>query len=222
MRRYEEFVRRVEETGLYPLSDNPWGIPSLWGETEESQWHTGLEADDPWQWKSRIVAERKLYYGHVPGGRLSFIMPRLLPVFFAAYRMDVDIEERYANGQVDQRTLSVARAFRRMPCMPSYQVRQEIGAGSKEKGKVDGAMLRLEKEMFISIGAMTHKRNKKGEPYGWGVNERWLSEAFFPEELEASRAIPRREAREEIARLVRDLGGNPEAERLFPRDGTMV
>ncbi len=215
MRTYDDFTARVRETGLYILSENPWGLPSLWQDTKDSPWHTGIFDEDPWKWKNRIAADGIAYYGHVAGGRLCFISMEWLPLFFAAFRHAEDIEERYFAGEVDRRALDIVRLFREMPCMPVYALRQKLGVPGKEKGKLNGAVLRLEKEMILSIGADTQRLNRLGEPYGWSVNEHRLTEAFYTAQLDASQNINPRDAQAQITALCEKLGGKLSQARFF-------
>lgn len=194
---YEQFCERVEENGFMTFTNNPWGAASLEREVEGSVWGDTLP-DPPWNWKNRIAAQQRALYGHVLGGRLTFVSLGWTSVFFAALRPEDDIEERYAAGLVDNLALRVAREMRAMPCSTNYQLRGTLGLSGKEKGKMEGALRKLEREMFLSIGASTQKRNKKGEPYGWQINELWLTEAFYAPQLESSYTMERDEARGKI------------------------
>lgn len=211
---YDQFVSRVHEQGLMLMSNNPWGLPSLTGQTDEKLWHTG-EATDPWRWKNLIAAQGHALYAHVPGARLAFIAMDWVPDFLAAFRPREDIEERYTQGSVSNITLRISREYRNAPCMCAYRAREMMGIEPGAKSRFDAAVTKLEREMFLCIGAHTFKKNKKGEPYGWPVNEILLVEAFYAPQLELARAIAPSQAKERIASLVTDLGGNLGAARFF-------
>lgn len=211
---YEAFAGRVRENGFMTFTDNPWGSASLEREVAGSVWGDTLP-DPPWSWKNRIAARQEALYGHVLGGRLTFVAPEWIPIFFAAARPERDIRERYEDGAVDNLSLRVIDELRTLPCMAAYQLRAALGMQGKQKGKLDGALRRLEREMYVSIGASVHKINKRGEPYGWGVNEYWLCEAFYPPYLEAAREIGPEDARERIFARMREQGGDPSAQRVF-------
>ncbi len=214
IKTYEEFCARVEETGFMTFTDNPWNAPSLEGEVFGSVWGDQLP-DPPWAWKNRIAEQGRALYGHVLGGRHAFVSLGCLPTFFAAMRPKDDIEERYANGTVDNLTLRVARELRAFPRATKPKLRGMLGLSGKEKGKLEGALLRLERELFACVGAAVQRRNKKGEPYGWQINELWLCEAFYAPQLEASAGIDRQEARAAILANIQKHGGNPDARAMF-------
>ena len=81
---YDEFIARVEALGFMALSPLVPGLPSLGGETAESQWHTGLDSD-PWRWKDRAAEEKRLAYGCILGGHKGFVTRRMYPIFYAAF-----------------------------------------------------------------------------------------------------------------------------------------
>jgi hypothetical protein len=214
IKTYDQFCDAVAEEGFMTFTRNPWGAPSLEDRVYGTVWGDELP-DPPWAWKNRIAEQGKALYAHALGGRNVFVSMAWLPVFFAAYRPQEDIEERYAEGLVENLTLRVAREMRAMPRRIKADLRAGLGLTGKEKGRMEGALNRLEREMFLSIGATTHKRNKRGEPYGWGVNELWLCEAFYAKELELAEGIDREEARERIRERIREAGGEPDGYKLF-------
>ncbi|MCA9869007.1 MAG: hypothetical protein KC487_01255, partial [Anaerolineae bacterium] len=94
---YEDFIARVEALGFMTLSPLLPRLPSLGGETAESQWHTGLETD-PWRWKDRVAEEKRLAYGCILGKHKGFVARRLYPIFYAAYHPTLSMPERWARG----------------------------------------------------------------------------------------------------------------------------
>ena len=212
---YERFLQRVDENGFMTFTNNPWGSASLEREVLGSVWGDTLP-DPPWSWKNRIAAQKKGLYGHVLGGRLAFVSMEWVPVFFAALRPERDIEERYADGLVEHLAVRTMRELRAMPCAASYQLRASLGLQGKEKGKLEHALRKLEQEMYVSIGGSVQKMNKKGQPYGWQINEFWLCEAFYGDALEAAGAMDPRDAREKIYARMVEQGGELAARTVFP------
>ena len=97
---YQAFVERVEELGFMALSRVLPGLPSLSSETLDNQWHTGIPETDPWQWKDRAAAEKRLAYGCILGGNKGFIAPRMYAVFYAACHPGISMIERWEAGEV--------------------------------------------------------------------------------------------------------------------------
>lgn len=212
---YESFVSRVEENGFMTFTNNPWGSASLEREVQGSVWGDHLP-DPPWSWKNRIAAQQRALYGHALGGVLVFIAPEWIPTFFAATRAGSDIEERYARGLVDNLSIRVIRELRAMPSLAAYQLRASLGMQGKEKGKLEHTLRKLEREMLVSIGGAAHKINKKGQPYGWQINEFWLCEAFYAPYIEQAKELEPQEARERIYRRMTEQGGDLAARTVFP------
>jgi hypothetical protein len=211
---YEQFCQRVVECGFMTFTNNPWGAPSLEREVFGSVWGDEL-ADPPWAWKNRIAEQQIALYGHALGGRNVFVSMAWVPVFFAANRPERDIEERYGDGLVDNLCIRVARELRALPVTTKFGLRNALNLHGKEGNRIEGAVLKLEREMFLSTGASTQKINKKGEPYGWHVNEIWLCEAFFDPQLGEAAQMERDDARERISEHILRCGGDPGAAKLF-------
>jgi hypothetical protein len=135
---YSSFLSRIDELGFMTLSPVLAGLPSLSGETRESQWHTGDRETDPWRWKDRAAEEKQAAYGCVLGGHKGFVAARLYATFYSACRPAQDIEERWANGHVKATTREVYRLFEKKAPLDTSGVRRELGVSAKSgAGRVD-------------------------------------------------------------------------------------
>ena len=167
---YEDFIARVEALGFMTLSPLLPRLPSLGGETAESQWHTGLETD-PWRWKDRVAEEKRLAYGCILGKHKGFVARRLYPVFYAAYHPTLSMPERWARGTVSQRSWQLWQLFEERGTLNISQVRQTLGVSGKQGASaVDTAIRQLQQEYYITVDGNDRKVNAKGEFYGWPVN----------------------------------------------------
>ena len=167
---YEEFIARVESLGFMTLSPLLPGLPSLGGETAESQWHTGLDSD-PWRWKDRVAEEKLLAYGCILGGNKGFVTERMYPIFYAAFHPTLAMPERWAGGTVSQTTWQLWQLFEEKSILNISQVRQAMGVTRKKGASaVDTAIRQLQQEYYIIVDGNDRKVNAKGEFYGWPVN----------------------------------------------------
>lgn len=167
---YEDFIARVEFLGFMPLSQLLPGMPSLGGETAESQWHTGLESD-PWRWKDRAAEEKRLAYGCILGGHKGFVTQRMYPIFYAAYHPALSMPERWASGTVSQLTWRLWQLFEEHSALNVSQVRQLMKASHKQSASaLDTALRELQHEYYITVDGNERKVSAKGELYGWPVN----------------------------------------------------
>ncbi|MCB0207139.1 MAG: hypothetical protein KDH89_20145, partial [Anaerolineae bacterium] len=167
---YEDFIARVEALGFMTLSPLLPRLPSLGGETAESQWHTGLETD-PWRWKDRVAEEKRLAYGCILGKHKGFVARRLYPVFYAAYHPTLSMPERWARGTVSQRSWQLWQLFEERGTLNISQVRQTLGVSGKQGASaVDTTIRQLQQEYYITVDGNDRKVNAKGEFYGWPVN----------------------------------------------------
>lgn len=193
---YEEFLARVEALGFMALSPLLPGLPSLGGETAESQWHTGLDSD-PWRWKDRAAEEKHLAYGCILGGHKGFISRRMYPIFYAAFHPALSMPERWASGTVNQKTWQLWQLFEEKGALNISQVRQILGVSRKQgAGEVDAAIQQLQHEFYITVDGNERKVSAKGEFYGWAVIRYRRVVDWAPAEwLDNARDWPMEEAR---------------------------
>lgn len=65
---YSDFLAYADNCGLmFFLGKAPQGMPVLDKLTAPHQWHTGDAETDPWQWKDRAAAEKRLAFGNILG-----------------------------------------------------------------------------------------------------------------------------------------------------------
>ena len=165
---YTDFLERVESLGFLFLTDALPGFPSVMGETGPNQWHTGEAQTDPWQWKDRAAAEKRLAFGCLLGGRKGFIAPWLHADFMRVCQPDGALEERWHEGALRPSVWDLWQQFEHQPVLGA----NDLSAWWKSRGHkgtsgLDSAMRELQREFFITVAGNRQKRNRKGEPYGW-------------------------------------------------------
>jgi len=197
---YEQFLARVEALGFMALSNTPVGLPSLSDETPNHLWHTGDRDSDPWQWKDRAAAEKRLAYGCILGGSKGFITARFYAAFYTACRHPRAMQDRWLAGELNQTIWQLWQVFQRQGGLTTGEVRKAMGVSAKSgASRVDTALVQLQKEFGLTVTGSRRKVSKAGKEYGWANNvyervERWVP----PEWLDPAREMNQAGARAKI------------------------
>jgi len=197
---YQEFVERVDALGFMSLSPALAGLASLGIETNPTAWHTGDPVKDPWQWKDRAAAEKRLAYACCLGKAKGFIAPRLYPLFYAAFRPAQSIPERWEQGKLSQMTWRTWEQFEQRRSLNTSEIRAALGvAGKSGASQVEASLDGLQGEFYLTTAGVRQKVSKAGQFYGWPatVFERvddwalpeWLAEARLWDPAGAFEAI---------------------------------
>ena len=188
---YADFTAYVDEVGALVFGGAfiP-GFPTLTELTLDSQWHTGDPETDPWQWRDRAAQTRRMAFGCILGGTKGFISPALYPAFFAACRPAAPLEERYEDGLVPRMVYRLHQFFSPGMQLSTAQLRAHLlDARREELSKLDGAIITLQREFYITICGSQRKLTATGEPYAWPANAYartedwhadWLPQALLP------------------------------------------
>jgi len=207
--QYPQFIARVEELGFMTLSRVLPGLPSLVEETPPSIWYTGDPQTDPWGWKDRAAAEKRLAYGCVIGGHKGFIAPRLYPLFYAACHPDALLDERWLAGELNQTIWQLWQLFEKKGGQDTSQVRKGMGVtASHGAGRVDSALRQLQREFYLTVTGSRRKIGKDGQPYGWAASTfapvlGWVP----PDWVSIPSSLDQPTAREEILALGQQMVG---------------
>ena len=202
---YHDFAAALDEIGFMPLSNNILGFPNLSAMTEESQWHTGLETD-PWQWKTRIVNERRAASAKLFCGKPSFITREWYPVFLAARRCGRSFEEVFEGGTVSRESAKIYALFDERKRLAVHEIKQLADLDKSNVSRYESAMVELQMGMFLTICGNTRKTTLTGEPHGWPVIEYMRVEDWAWEDaLEKSAGISQKEAAQRIIERVMEV-----------------
>ncbi len=168
LRSYSEFISRADELGFMTLSHALDGLASLGSLTDPSAWHTGDYETDPWQWKDRAAQEKKLAYASCLGAAKGFIAPRLYSTFYAAFHPKQPMEDRWAEGGINQTTWTVWGLFEKERLMNTSEIRAKSGVSLKSGGsRVEGSLDLLQMEFYLTTAGVRQKVAKSGKLYGW-------------------------------------------------------
>jgi hypothetical protein len=202
LQTYAEFVDCLENIGFMTLSPTPLGYPSLSDMTAEEQWHTGLQSD-PWQWKTRIVDDKKAAYAKVFHKQPSFINEQWYPCILAARRGQHSFEDMYDMGLMSGEAKRINELFYGRDVLALHEIKRLGGFAGKSKGRFESAMTSLQAGMFITISGMTRMTTLDGRPHSWPVTEymrveRWAWEGTLEQAAKLSPAIARAKISEKI------------------------
>lgn len=168
LRNYSDFLERVETLGFLFLTGVLEGFPSVTTETRNDQWHTGDADTDPWQWKDRAAAEKRMAFGCLLGGHKGFVAPWLHGDFMLACQPSGAPEERWHEGSLRPSVWAVWQLFEKTPVLGSNDLAAFWKAeGQKGTTGLDSAVRDLQREFHITVAGNRRKVNRQGEPYGW-------------------------------------------------------
>lgn len=197
---YEDFAACVDRQGFMTLSANPEGWPSVGGMTESAKWFTGDPESDPWQWRVRIVGERRAAYAKVFRGMPSFISRQWYPFVIAARRGGQTFDELWERGMMREEAKRIYAQFTNRTLLATHEIKRLCGFTGKAKGRYDTAMNALQAGMFITTAGMTRMTTPEGRPYSWPVTEySRLEDWTWPETMERAEALNAAQAYERIA-----------------------
>jgi hypothetical protein len=170
LKTYDEFAGYVDELGFMTLSESPAGWPSLGAMTDEGQWFTD-GPDDPWQWRVRIVEERRAAYAKIFFGMPSFISREWYPCFLAARRDGRSFEDVWDQGLMSGEAKRIYDLFLSRSLLATHEIKQLGGFEGKSKGRYESAMTALQTGMFITTSGMTRMTTLDGRPHSCPVTE---------------------------------------------------
>ena len=200
LKRYEDFISRVDDLGFMTLSNILPGFASLSDETPKENWHTGDPDTDPWCWKDRAADGKRLAFGCILDGHKGFVSARMYSIFYKAFHPEEHMEERRASGEVSQTVWQLWQLFEQKTLLNTSDIRMEMGVTLKKGGsKVDRVIKELQQYYYITVAGSRRKTDKFGQPCGWPANVYDKVENWAPEEwMKQNSGLSQEEARERI------------------------
>ena len=213
---FAEFCDELMKSGFSMGGGNAKGIyaiiPFDWKETIPGcpiVWHTGDAETDPWEWRMRVLEERKdIAYGKVFLGASGYITKEWYPYFLAVRRQGMVFDEWYDEGKASQLEKDIYEAISEHGKVALHDLKALCGITKETASKFDRALTNLQKNLFVTMCGRTQKLNKFGEAYGWNSTVFCTVEEFWGEDLSAD--ISKEEAYQKIHDRILEL--NPEAE----------
>jgi len=220
IRNYNEFVEKLLDYGFCLGGGNDEGIFSIisWNWTEpppdESPicWHTGDIETDPWEWRTRVLNERKdIAYSKVFFKKTGFITKKWYPYFLAARRGGISFEEAYEDGTISHFAKRIYEIVTDNERLPVDVIKKLAGFTREDKSGFDRALVELQMKMFLTMCGAQQKLSKTGEEYGWSSTVFCSVEKFFGEAvMEETENLNREEAVDAIRAQILKI--NPSAQ----------
>ncbi len=220
IRNYSEFIEALLNAGFSMGGGNDEGIFSLipwsWDETPPYdtpvRWHTGEAETDPWEWRMRVLDERKdIAYGKVFFKKSGFYTRAWAPYFLAARRGGDAFDGAYAAGTLSHAAKRIYNTVLEYGTLPLHAIKQLASFGAEEKSRFDSALTELQMRMFLTMCGRQQKLSQKGEEYGWYSTVFCTTEQFWGEAVFAEAAkIQKDDAIQVITKQVLIL--NPQAD----------
>ena len=219
IQNYEDFCNALLEAGFSMFGGNHEGvfglIPFDWKEEPTDspiRWHTGDPETDPWEWRMRVLDERRdIAYGKVFFRKGGYITKEWYPYFLAARRGGFSFEDAYFEGSVSQGAKRIYEVVSAYDSLPLHEIKRLAGFSREEKSKFDRALTELQMKLFISPSGRKMKVSKSGEEYGMASTMFSTTEQFWGDGVfdEASK-INKNEAIEKITAQILKI--NPSAQ----------
>jgi hypothetical protein len=216
LKKYGDFIKRIDELGFMTLSNILPGLPSLTEETPKEIWHTGDIDTDPWCWKDRAADEKKLAFGCIIGGHKGFVAARMYSKFYTTFHPQEEMEDRRAAGLVNQLTWELWKLFETKTLLDTGKIRKEMGVTEKKGGsRLDSAIKELQQCYYITVAGNRRKTDKFGQPYGWPANIYDKVMNWAPIEwMKDCSHLDVKEAKEEIINVGLAIGKNIDRYKL--------
>ncbi|MBP3611054.1 MAG: hypothetical protein J6J42_12065 [Lachnospiraceae bacterium] len=213
---FKEFCEELIKSGFSMGGGNAKGIyavvPYDWKTTIPScpvVWHTGDPETDPWEWRMRVLEERKdIAYGKVFFGSSGYITKEWYPYFLAVRRQGMTFEEWYETGTISYMEKLVYDVIAENKKIALHDIKRDCGITKETSSQFDKALTSLQKNLFVTMCGRMPKFNKNGEPYGWNSTVFCTVEEFWGEEMFME--ISKEEAYQRIHDQILKL--NPDAE----------
>ena len=128
IKNYSDFIKELFAAGFSGAiggrDDGVFGLFRYgWGAEDESSiyWHTGDPETDPWEWRMRVLNERKdIAYSKIFFRKAGYITKEWYPYFLAARRGRKSFEEMYADGIYSNYAKRIYELLRENESLPCY------------------------------------------------------------------------------------------------------
>ena len=175
-----DLIGAVNEFGFLPFFENSIeGFSIEEHIAPECWWHSDTGEWSAWEWKGPVIRETGCAYGKFFEKKACYISREWF-ADFANYRRDgYDFDARFDDGLAPYRDKRLFDLVSSDAPIISKKLK-EIGDYRKGGNKgFDTIMNRLQAQCYVIISDFVYMKNKRGEPYGWGVAEYSTPELFM-------------------------------------------
>lgn len=225
IKSYDDFVETLLEAGFSMGGGNSEGIYSVipWNWNQEPpyetpvRWHTGLPDTDPWEWRIRVLDQRKdIAYAKVFFKKSGYITKEWIPYFLAVRRGNRTLEEEYEDGVISSQAKRIYKTVSQHGILPVHSIKELAGFGKEDKAQFERGLVELQTKMFLTMCGRQQKRSQKGEEYGWSSTVFCTTERFWGEDVfEEADQIKPEDAIEKISERILMLNPNAEPKKIL-------
>lgn len=209
---YQDFVNDLLHCGMTIGGTNNEGVFSLCDRfTQEIRWHTEEADTDPWEWRMRVLDERKdIAYGKVFFKKSGYITEQWYPYFLAVRRGMRTVQQEIAEGTLPEETARIYRLVQENGVLPLHLIKEFGLFGKEEKARFEQAITALQMKCYLTMCGKQRKESRHGEEYGWSSTVFCTTEHFWGNSVfEQAAKMKEEEAYRAIAAQLATL--NPEA-----------
>lgn len=185
----EEAIEYINKVGFLPLFKNKTPGFSLEEHTAPDYWWTDKTELDPWAWRVEIARSGKVAYGKFLGKKAGFISREWFP-YFANWRRDgYDFDALWDDQKASRRQKKIMDLFAEENSeaeLFSSEVKKLAGFGRDGEKGFDTTITNLQMQTYLCVRDFLHKKNKKGQEYGWAVAVYSTPEHIFGRDLVTS------------------------------------
>jgi hypothetical protein len=175
----DDLEKLVGEIGFLPFFTNNISGFSIEECINPLYWFND-NVDGPWEWKNDIAVSGKIAYGKLFHGKTGYVSMEWYP-YLANYRREgYDFDSRYEDGKSSRRDKILVDFLSSRKSAVSFELRELLGS---EKSKFETSITRLQMQTYVSTAGFTHKTDRNGNEYGWGIAMYATSEKLFGEEI---------------------------------------
>lgn len=178
---FNDFLDNLYQAGMSmggERDEGVFGLCSFFG--EEICWHMENPDTDPWEWRMRVLHERKdIAYGKFFFKKSGYVTEEWYPYFYRIRRGNRELKEEYAEGNISRYAKRIYDLLLEYRELPLHLLKQYGGFVKEDKSKFDSAVTELQMNFYITMCGNARKKSKKGEEYGWSSTVFGLTEDFF-------------------------------------------
>jgi hypothetical protein len=191
--------------GIFGIVDYSWlnmppGTPIVW--------HTGDPETDPWEWRLRVLHERRdIAYAKCFFRKSGYITQEFYPYFLALRRGGREFEDDYADGLMSHYARRIYDAVYKYGELPLHEIKALAGFGPEDKRRFDSALTELQMRLYLTICGARRRVNAEGEEYGWEttvfstVERFWEDTDVFPRAAKLGEADAYAAIRDRVRKL---------------------
>jgi len=221
---YDDFIRVLLLAGFSMGGGNGKGIFSIipwsWDQTPPYEtpvrWHTGDPETDPWEWRMRVLDERKdIAYAKLFFGASGYMTAEWAPCFLAVRRGGETLAEAYEAGRISHLAKRVYETVAEHVVLPLHAIKPLAGIAKEDTSRFERALVELQMKMYLTMCGRQQKTSAEGREYGWSSTVFCTVDSFWGEDVLAQAAkIGRDEATARIAARVLRLNPNAEPKKV--------